>query len=76
MCGTYHAMMNFELRVVSPEKFKQYMEFRNSNPKASNAEALKSIGEAPYATSTSPFLSGREDTRNSTNTVDLNKSAQ
>ena len=52
------------------------MEFRNSNPKASNAEALKSIGEAPYATSTSPFLSGREDTRNSTNTVDLNKSAQ
>ena len=76
MCGTYHAMMNFEVRVVSPDKFKQYLEFRNSNPDAPNSEALKSIGEAPYATSTSPFLSGRDATRNADNTVDLNKSAQ
>lgn len=64
MCGTYHAMMNFELRVVSPEKFEQYMKFRQDNPEAPNSEALKSIGEQPYATSTHPFNSDRTGTRN------------
>lgn len=59
MCGTYHAMMNFEIRVVSPEKFAQYLKFRNDNPQATNSDALKSIGEAPYATSTHPFNSER-----------------
>ena len=59
MCGTYHAMMNFELRVVTPEKFAQYMAFRSANPKAPNSEALASIGEAPYATSTHPFNTDR-----------------
>ncbi|MGV0383431.1 aa3-type cytochrome oxidase subunit II [Corynebacterium sp. 22_2729] len=63
MCGTYHAMMNFELRVVSPEKFEQYMKFRQDNPEAPNSEALKSIGEQPYATSTHPFNSDRTGTR-------------
>lgn len=72
MCGTYHAMMNFELRVVSPEKFKEYLKYRADHPEAPNSEALKSIGEAPYSTSTSPFLTGRDSTRNSDNTVDLN----
>ncbi|MFV8380791.1 aa3-type cytochrome oxidase subunit II [Corynebacterium hindlerae] len=76
MCGTYHAMMNFEIRVVSADKFKQYMEFRNQNPQAPNSEALKAIGEAPYATSTSPFVSGRLDTRDGNNTVDLNEAAK
>lgn len=63
MCGTYHAMMNFEIRAVSPEKFTQYLEYRKSHPDASNAEALKSVGEAPYATSTRPFLPDRAGTR-------------
>ena len=54
MCGTYHAMMNFELRVVSPEKF---------------THALESIGEPGYATSTEPFNSNR-DTRNGDNFVE------
>ncbi|WP_018024579.1 cytochrome c oxidase subunit II [Corynebacterium ulceribovis] len=72
MCGTYHAMMNFEIRAVSPEKFKQYIEFRKNNPEATNAQALEKIGEAGYATSTSPFLTGRKDTRGDVNTVDLN----
>ncbi|QNH95826.1 cytochrome c oxidase subunit II [Corynebacterium anserum] len=63
MCGTYHAMMNFEVRVVSPEKFKQYIEFRQKNPQAPNSEALKSIGEDPYATSTKPFVSDRKGSR-------------
>ena len=29
MCGTYHSMMNFELRVVSPNDFKAYLEQRS-----------------------------------------------
>ena len=69
MCGTYHAMMNFELRVVSPEKFTQYLEYRKQNPNASNADALESIGEPGYATSTEPFNSNR-DTRNGDNFVE------
>lgn len=59
MCGTYHAMMNFELRVVSPEAFSDYMEFRTANPDAPNSEALASIGEDPYAVTTQPFNSDR-----------------
>lgn len=75
MCGTYHAMMNFELRAVSPEKFADYIDFREANPVATNAEALQHIGEAPYATSTEPFKTGRADTRSDgQNTVQNNAS--
>lgn len=63
MCGTYHAMMNFEVRAVSPENFTEYISFREDNPDATNAEALEHIGEEPFATSTQPFLPGREATR-------------
>lgn len=76
MCGTYHAMMNFELRVVSRDKFTEYLKYRLDNPEAPNSEALKAIGEEPYATSTSPFVSGRLDTRGGENTVDLNETAR
>ena len=77
MCGTYHAMMNFEIRVVSPDKFRDYMNFRKDNPSASNTDALKAIGEQPYATSTHPFLPGREDTREANdNYVDNNQAEQ
>lgn len=59
MCGTYHAMMNFELRVVSPEAFTDYLEYRQANPDAPNSQALESIGEDPYAVTTFPFNSER-----------------
>ncbi len=76
MCGTYHAMMNFEIRAVSRDDFTKYMKFRLDNPQASNADALKHIGQEPFAVSTSPFNSGRKDTRDlgdrGANTVDLN----
>lgn len=59
MCGTYHAMMNFEVRAVSPEAFQEYLEARipvsEGGRGLTNAEALASIGESPTATSTSPF---------------------
>ncbi|OBF87173.1 cytochrome C oxidase subunit II [Mycobacterium sp. 852002-51163_SCH5372311] len=54
MCGTYHSMMNFEVRAVTPAKFKEYLQKRMDN-KTTNAEALKAIGEEPLATTTHPF---------------------
>lgn len=68
MCGTYHSMMNFEIRVVSPEDFNAYMDFREKNPNATNAEALKEIGQDPYAVTTHPF-SGERDTADGDNYV-------
>lgn len=75
MCGSYHAMMNFELRAVSEADFAEYINFREQNPLATNAEALEHIGQDPYATSTEPFRTGRADTREQDNTVDNNAAA-
>ena len=59
------------LRTVSPEKFREYMKFRQDNPDAPNFAALDHIGEAPYATTTQPFNSKR-DTADGDNVVDAN----
>ena len=62
LCGTYHAQMNFEVRVVTPQKFAAYkaalakQRFDDSNRKAA---ALTAIGEAPRATTTHPFNTDR-----------------
>ena len=53
MCGTYHSMMNFEVRVVTPENFKTYLEARRHGK--TNAEALIAIKEPPVAQTTHPF---------------------
>ncbi|WP_231390307.1 cytochrome c oxidase subunit II [Nocardia sp. CNY236] len=58
MCGTYHAMMNFEVRAVAPEKFTEYLDARRDGK--TNAEALAAIGESPVATSTTPFETRRD----------------
>ncbi|MDS1112532.1 cytochrome c oxidase subunit II [Gordonia westfalica] len=60
MCGTYHSMMNFEVRAVTPEDFDSYIRFRQSNPQATNAEALASICQAPEAVTTVPFDTRRK----------------
>ncbi|WP_407938330.1 cytochrome c oxidase subunit II [Mycolicibacter terrae] len=57
MCGTYHAMMNFEVRVVSPNDFKAYLGQRIAGK--SNAEALEAIKQEPLAVTTRPFDSRR-----------------
>ncbi|RAU91630.1 cytochrome C oxidase subunit II [Mycolicibacter senuensis] len=57
MCGTYHAMMNFEVRVVSPNDFKAYLGQRIAGK--SNAEALEAINQEPLAVTTQPFDSRR-----------------
>lgn len=53
MCGTYHSMMNFEVRVVSPNDFKAYLDQRVAGK--SNAEALEVIDQPPLAIKTHPF---------------------
>lgn len=57
MCGTFHSMMNFEVRAVSPEKFEQYLKAREAGK--TNAAALADIGEAPVAVTTKPFNTDR-----------------
>ncbi len=53
MCGTYHAMMNFEIRVVSADDFKTYLQARIAGK--NNAQALQAINQPPMAISTKPF---------------------
>ena len=55
MCGTYHSMMNFEVRVVEPNDFKAYLQYRADHPDGTNADALKAIGLPPAAVTTHPF---------------------
>ncbi|MET7961796.1 cytochrome c oxidase subunit II [Micromonospora zamorensis] len=53
LCGSYHAFMNFELRVVSPEKYDQFLAAKQGGK--STQDALAEIGEQPYAETTRPF---------------------
>ncbi len=53
MCGTYHAMMNFEVRVVSANDFKAYLQQRSEGK--TNAQALQAINQSPLAMTTHPF---------------------
>lgn len=57
MCGTYHSMMNFEVRVVEPNDFKAYLDQRRAGK--SNVQALQAINQSPTAVSTHPFESRR-----------------
>ncbi|MGF2947107.1 aa3-type cytochrome oxidase subunit II [Mycobacterium sp. Lab-001] len=53
MCGTYHSMMNFEVRVVSANDFKAYLHQRMEGK--TNAQALQAINQTPVAVTTHPF---------------------
>ncbi|HNP58648.1 MAG TPA: cytochrome c oxidase subunit II [Gordonia sp. (in: high G+C Gram-positive bacteria)] len=58
MCGTYHAMMNFEIRVVSAEDFARYVALRE-NQGLTNAAALEAICQVPVSVTTVPFETRR-----------------
>jgi cytochrome c oxidase subunit 2 len=58
LCGAYHSMMNFEMRVVSPGDFDRYLQARRDG--RSTPEALASIGQSPLATTTKPFKTDPE----------------
>jgi cytochrome c oxidase subunit II len=53
LCGTYHAMMNFEVRVVAPNDFKAYLQQRIDGK--TNAQALQAINQPPTSVTTHPF---------------------
>ena len=53
LCGAYHAFMNFEMRVVSPEDYQTFIDARVGG--ASTPEALEAIGQEPYAITTNTF---------------------
>lgn len=68
LCGTYHSMMNFEVRALSPDKFDRYMQLRTrTNPATGQpytaAEALSTMncGElcSPRAVTSVPFDTDR-----------------
>jgi cytochrome c oxidase subunit 2 len=58
LCGTYHSMMNFELRAVTPEKYAQFLAAKQAGQ--STPDALSAIGEPPYAYRTTPFPTKRD----------------
>jgi cytochrome c oxidase subunit II len=60
LCGTYHAFMQFELVVVSPERFDQFLAAKQDG--ASTQDAMGAIGfsgDERYAVTTKPFDSRR-----------------
>jgi cytochrome c oxidase subunit 2 len=62
LCGTYHSQMNFEVRVVSEQKFEAYVAaLQQIGPSDPNrqAKALAHAGMTPYATTTYPLESDR-----------------
>lgn len=68
LCGTYHSMMNFEVRALPGDLFDRYLEIRQrinpqTNQPYSAGEALEQLncGElcAPQAVTTSPFDTDR-----------------
>jgi len=64
LCGTYHAFMNFELVVVSPDRFTQFLQAKQAG--RSTQEAMGVIGfngAEQYATTTKPF-DGRRTSNN------------
>ncbi|MFD8500223.1 cytochrome c oxidase subunit II [Amycolatopsis sp. NPDC059657] len=68
LCGTYHSVMNFEVRALSADKYDAYLKLRGQiNPKtgksntASEALTAMNCGElcTPHAVTTQPFNTDR-----------------
>jgi cytochrome c oxidase subunit II len=61
LCGTYHAFMQFELVVVSPQRFQQFLAAKQGG--ASTADAMQAIGftgDQRYAVTTRPLDTRRQ----------------
>jgi cytochrome c oxidase subunit 2 len=57
LCGTYHSQMNFEMRAVSWGDYQKFLQDKQKG--MSTPDALRDIGQAPYATTTHPFNTDR-----------------
>jgi cytochrome c oxidase subunit II len=75
LCGTYHAFMQFELVVVSPQRFDQFLAAKKNG--ASTPDAMAAIGftgDQRYAVTTQPFNTRRQNQSwNQTGTVAAGK---
>jgi cytochrome c oxidase subunit 2 len=69
LCGSYHSMMNFEVRALNPARFDQWLALRKQVNPATGApyttgEALQALGCgelcSPVATTTTPFPTKRQ----------------
>jgi cytochrome c oxidase subunit 2 len=58
LCGTYHAFMQFELVVVSPQQFDDFLEAKQDGQ--TTQQAMVTIGEEPFATTTEPMETRRQ----------------
>jgi cytochrome c oxidase subunit 2 len=61
LCGTYHAFMQFEMVVVSPQKFDQFLTAKKNG--ASTPDAMRVIGftgAQRFAVTTKPFNTRRQ----------------
>ena len=61
LCGTYHAFRQFELVIVSPQRFDQYLAALQGG--ATSPEAMAAIGftgDQSYAVTTRPFDTRRQ----------------
>jgi cytochrome c oxidase subunit 2 len=64
LCGTYHSQMNFEVRVVDPQVFQNYLTALQKigpNDPARQSKALQAakVPGGPFATTTYPFNTDR-----------------
>jgi len=75
LCGTYHAFMNFETVVVSPDRFDTYLNARKNG--ATTQEGMAAIGytgDQSYSVTTKPFNTRRQThSWNQNNTVAAGK---
>ncbi|MEV8507590.1 cytochrome c oxidase subunit II [Actinoplanes sp. NPDC051475] len=56
LCGTYHAFMQFELVVVSPDRFDQFLKAKQGGKNTQDAmEAIGYSGDERFAVKTRPF---------------------
>jgi cytochrome c oxidase subunit 2 len=61
LCGTYHAFMQFELVVVSPERFDQFLAAKRGGADTAAAmEAIGFTGDQRYAITTQPLATRRQ----------------
>ena len=62
LCGTYHAFMQFELVVVSPEKFDQFLAAKEAGGSTQDAMgAIGFTGDERFAITTQPFDTRRSE---------------
>jgi cytochrome c oxidase subunit 2 len=60
LCGTYHAFMNFELVVVSPQRFDQFLAAKRAGQSTQQAmAAIGFTGPQQFAVTTKPYDSRR-----------------